>query len=114
MMRIFKSFIFCLTLALIIYLPLNTSDGQDKRWKFNCLKETSYFFVFTLFTVSIMFILRPTESSRDLSDIQELLEETLQTEMPTIEGGGELSPEPNRNDMDQINAYNSSQPINRK
>jgi len=104
MVRIFESFIFCLALTILIYsleIGGRRNDANlDKRWKINCMQEKSYFFVFTLFTVCMMCVLRPTECSRDLSDIQELLDETLQTEMPTIEAAGEMSPEPNLNDAE--------------
>lgn len=86
---------------------------MDKMWKKNCIQEKSYFIMFTVFTVCMMVILKPNEETKNLSDFQELLDETLQTEMPTVEDA-EASPEPlDKNNFDE-EVYGTNDPLKRK
>jgi len=61
-------------------------------WKSNWFWDKSYYIIFTFFTATILIILKPTENLKSLSQIEELLDETLQTEMPERMDGEGFSP----------------------
>ena len=60
------------------------TDSRDSNWKQQWLWETSWFWIFTAFLVSIVRILKPDENSDMLTQMEELLDETL-NELPTGE-----------------------------
>lgn len=59
---------------------------RDTDWMIMWAWESSWFWIFTLFVLSIIIILKPDEKSAMLVHMQEILDETL-TEMPTEERG---------------------------
>lgn len=60
--------------------------SRDTDWTIMWAWESSWFWIFTLFVMSIIVILKPDEKSAMLVEMQEILDETL-TEMPTEERG---------------------------
>jgi len=80
------AFFSCLVTALFIkFIEIIIRQGNanlDDMWKSNWFWDKSYYIIFTLFTAAIFVILKPTENLKSLSQIEELLDETLQTEMP--------------------------------
>ena len=51
---------------------------MDEAWSTVWFWEKAYMLIFIAFTAAVMVVLRPTESLKSLSQIDELLDETLQ------------------------------------
>lgn len=60
------------------------SKQRDIYWKTEWFWSSSWFIIYSGFVISTAWILRPNENSEMLTQIQELLDETL-NEMPTQE-----------------------------
>lgn len=71
-------------ILMIVQIFTMMSGSRDADWKVFWVWEACWFFIFTCFMVSIVFILQPNESSDLLTQMEELLDETLH-EMPTQE-----------------------------
>lgn len=72
--------------ALFVFEVLEMiSDERDAHWKVQWAWETCWFWIYTVFVVIVVLILRPDEKADMLGQMQEVLDETL-TEMPTDMG----------------------------
>ena len=96
--QLFLTFVFSLACTVILYCSdlVIFRSGVDKLWKSNVMMEMSYFIVSTMFTISTMRVLYPTDKSKDLSQIQELLDETLhetEVEIPDMAPEAEVKAE---------------------
>ena len=75
----------CFSLVFILYHIANTiTETRDREWKSEWFRESAWMMIYTCFVVAVSHILRPSENSDMLSQMQEILDETL-TEMGTIE-----------------------------
>ena len=61
---------------------LRSSKNIDDYWKSSAMWERNNFVIYTVFLICMMWYLKPTEESYKLEEeMEELLNETLQTEM---------------------------------
>jgi len=84
--QIYKVFCMCVILNLVLEISdlftLRSSKNIDEYWKSSAMWERNNFVIYTIFTVCMMWYLKPTEDSYKLEEeMEELLNETLQTEM---------------------------------
>lgn len=59
-------------------------DNRDSDWKHQWIWEASWFWIFTAFVIAVVYILQPNQNSDLLTQMQEILDETL-NELPTGE-----------------------------
>jgi len=94
--KIYKAFTACIAIgASLQFIELAfkiNGANKDKYWKSTAFWETYSFGLFTVFVTVLMVVLRPEENSHRLCDIDELVDETLQTEIPTA-GDDENDPQ---------------------
>jgi len=84
--QIYKVFCACVILNFVLeisdLLTLRSSKNIDEYWKSSAMWERNNFVIYTIFTICMMWYLKPTEDSYKLEqEMQELINETLQTEM---------------------------------
>ena len=87
--KLFVCVCICLFASLVLFVMeiiVLITYQRDTDWMILWAWESSWFWIFTLFVLSIIIILKPDEKSAMLVHMQEILDETL-TEMPTEERG---------------------------
>lgn len=95
--QIFGSISVCLLVIFILMLVQTMqvmSGSRDEEWGTFWVWEASWFAVFTGFVLSMVFVLRPNEMSDMLTQMQEVLDETLtevvENETIDLDGHNEL------------------------
>ena len=83
--KLYMTICVCLIISAALFvfeLIQIVSDQRDANWKVQWAWETGWFWIYTVFVLVVVVILRPNEKSDMLGQMQEVLDETL-TEMPT-------------------------------
>ena len=86
MFQMAVTFFSCIVVALFVKIAdsIQMSEGDyDENWKAVWFWEKVYFIIFSLFTLAMLIILRPSLNLKSLTEIDELLDNTFEvTEIP--------------------------------
>jgi len=80
----------CIGLSVVLYLLdffLMVSDSRDKNWRSEWIRESCWLWIFTIFMVFVIIILKPDERSDLLSSMDEIIDD--KTDAPTVDGHDE-------------------------
>ena len=111
---IYKAFVACIAIgAFLQFIELviqRNGANKDKYWRSTAFWEIYSFGLFTAFVAVLMVVLRPEENSHKLCDIDELVDETLQTEIPTAGDDGNEPELPGAEDIYNVGAEEHKDP----
>ena len=122
--QIYKVFCMCVILEFGLEISdlftLRSSKNIDDYWKSSAMWERNNFVIYTLFLICMMWYLKPTEESYKLEeDMEELLNETLQTEMAEEKANSAMDdkkededrPEQEEYKQPEMGKYDSNSPL---
>jgi hypothetical protein len=73
--RLFISVCICIAVYLFVFIldvVLVLSEQRDRKWRSEWVRETSWFWIHTIFIVVVLIILLPNSQSSLLATVQEL------------------------------------------
>ena len=113
--KIYKAFVACIAIgAFLAFIELviqRNGANKDKYWKSAAYWETYSFVLFTVFISVLMLVLQPEDNSHKLCDIDELVDETLQTEIPSACDDGKQPQMPQAEDIYNIGVEEQKDPV---